>query len=85
MPNKKNTMPDEMRKIHNDFYGNLDRLKGEWELCNSQYKEAMSTLKNEGAVFDDRLAIRKITDYWIRRRQALERTLPSEILAKIKK
>lgn len=84
MAKKKDTMSPEMRKIHTDFYGNVDRLKGEWELCNAQYAEAMDTLSNGDVIFEDRLEIRKITDYWVRRRQALERSLSKEIIDKIK-
>lgn len=81
----KDTMTPEMRQAHTDFYGNVDRLKGEWELCNAQYKEVMDTLKTESATFEDRMEIRKITDYWVRRRQALERALPDEVLTQFKK
>lgn len=72
-----------MLKVYNDFYGNIDRLKSEIELCKAQYKEVMSTLKDENATFNDRMAMRKITDYWVRRRQALERCLPEDIRKKI--
>jgi hypothetical protein len=72
-----------MLKIYNDFYGNIDRLKSEIELCKSQYKEVMSTLKDKNATFNDRMEMRKITDYWVRRRQALERCLPEDIHKKI--
>jgi len=80
---KQETKTPEMLKAYNDFYGNVDRLKGEIELCNAQYKEVMSTLKDSNATFDDRMEMRKITDYWVRRRQALERCLPEDIASKI--
>lgn len=83
--NNKDTMTPEMRQAYNDFYGNVERLRGEWELCNTQYKEVMSTMKGDKVLFNDRMTLRKITDYWVRRRQALERSLPPEILKQIKK
>lgn len=83
MVNKETKSPA-MLKVYNDFYGNIDRLKSEIELCNSQYKEVMDTLKNDNIIFNDRLDMRKITDYWIRRKQALENSLPEDILEKIK-
>lgn len=83
MAKKTETKTPEMLKVYNDFYGNIDRLKSEIELCNSQYKEVMSTLKSTSASFNDRMDMRKITDYWVRRRQALERSLPEDIAKKI--
>lgn len=83
MTKKPETKTPEMLKAYTDFYGNVDRLKGEIELCNTQYKEVMSTLKAEGPTFNDRMEMRTITDYWVRRRQALERCLPEDILKKI--
>jgi hypothetical protein len=83
MAKNKETKSPEMLKAYNDFYGNIDRLKGEIELCKAQYKDVMSTLKDDGATFGDRMEMRKITDYWVRRRQALERSLPEDILKKI--
>lgn len=73
----------EMLKVYNDFYGNISRLKSELDLCKSQYNEVMLTLKSEGGTFNDRMDMRKISDYWIRRRQALERCIPEAISNKL--
>jgi hypothetical protein len=79
------TMTPEMKSLYKDFYGNVDRLKGEWDLCTAQYDQALAlAISKEGTVYD-RLTLRKISDYWIRRRHALQRSLPNDILEKLKK
>ena len=85
MSKEKDTMPEEMRKIINDFFGNKDRLKAEWDLCNTQYVEARETLNNRDATHLHRLDVKRVTDYWVRRKQALERVLDKETLENFKK
>jgi hypothetical protein len=85
MNQTKDTMPKEMRAVVTDFFGNLDRLKAEWDLCNAQYSKARETLNIREAIQAHRLEVRKITDYWIRRKQALENSLGKEIVEKFKK
>lgn len=75
-------MTDEMKSVYNDFFGSFDRLKQEWQLCNSQYLEAKSILEKNQSTFKARMEIRRISDYWIRRRQALERIFDPETIKK---
>ena len=78
-------MTDEMKELYKDFFGNMDRLKGEWQLCNEQYNNAKTILEKNQSTMKARLEIRKITDYWIRRRQALERVFDADTIESFKK
>lgn len=82
MNQKKDTMPKEMRDIVTDFFGNTDRLKSEWDLCNEQYALARETLNNRDATQQHRMEIRKVTDYWVRRKQALSHVLSKDLIEK---
>lgn len=80
-----NKMPPDARAIYDGFYGDLNKLKGEWLLCESQYRQAISFVQNKDIDYNTRTTIRNISDYWVRRRQALERVLPEDILQSFKK
>ena len=84
-PDIKKGMPRTMLPLYEDFYGNEERLKGEWELCTQQYKQALEmAMSDQGNVYQ-RLAIRKISDYWKKRRNALESSLPDFFVEQLKK
>lgn len=80
-----NKLPADARAIYDGFYGNLEKLKNEWLLCNSQYTQAISFIKNKEVDYNTRSVMRNISDYGIRRRQSLERVLPPDILESFKK
>ena len=80
-----NKMPPDARAIYDVFYGDLNKLKGEWLLCEAQYRQAISFAQNKDIDYNTRTTIRNISDYWVRRRQALERVLPEDILQSFKK
>jgi len=80
-----NKMPPDARAIYDGFYGSLDKLKGEWLLCQSQYSQAIAFVQNKEIDYNTRTIMRNVSDYWIRRRQALERVLPDDILQSFKK
>lgn len=80
-----NKLPADARAIYDGFYGDLAKLKNEWLLCNSQYTQAISFVQNKQIDYNTRIIMRNVSDYWIRRRQALERVLPEDILQSFKK
>lgn len=81
----KKGMPKAMSSLYDDFYGNIERLKGEWELCTQQYKQAIDlAMSDQGTVFH-RLTLRKVSDYWRKRRNALEASLPEDMITQFKK
>lgn len=80
-----NKLPADARAIYDGFYGDLAKLKNEWLLCNAQYTQAISFVQNKQIDYNTRTIMRNVSDYWIRRRQALERVLPEDILQSFKK
>jgi len=74
------TMTPEMKAVYDDFYANAERLRGEWNLCNQQYQATVGFTKGEDQDWEAHLAIRRISDYWNRRRTALERAIPADLL-----
>lgn len=78
-------MPPQMKSVYDGFYGDMARLRAEWKLCDSQYKEAIELVTSKDGDFNSRNAVRNVSDYWMRRRQALERVLPSDIIESFKK
>ncbi len=81
----KKGMPKAMSSLYDDFYGNTERLKSEWQLCTQQYKTAMEQAMSEQGTVYHRLTIRKITDYWKKRRNALEAALPEDVVEQFRK
>ena len=76
-------MTPEMKSAHADFYGDINRLKKEWMLCSQQYDKHLA-LGDIEVDFSSRMAIRKISDYWKNRRNALQGALSSDELKLIK-
>lgn len=83
--NTLNKMPPHMKSVYDGFYGDMNRLKSEWKLCESQYREAINLVTSKDGDFASRSALRNVSDYWMRRRQALERVLPKDIIDSFKK
>ena len=84
-PDPITVMTKDMRKVHSDFYGNMERLESEWNLCCDQYETAKEQSLAKNATFDARAAIRKISNYWSARRMALERALEAKDLESFRK
>ena len=78
-------MTGDMQKAYTDFFGNLERLRNEWILCTTQYREHVGKSISKDGSLKARLEIRKISDYWRRRRNALEYCLPPAIVKEWKK
>lgn len=78
-------MPKEMRDTYNEFFGNKERLEGEWNLCCDQYDVAKKQSLTKEATFDARMMVRKVSNYWNNRKLALERVLEKRELDEFKK
>jgi hypothetical protein len=74
------TMSPEMKTVYDDFYANAERLRSEWNLCNQQYQATIGFTQGKEQDWEAHMAIRRISDYWIRRRTALERAIPKDLL-----
>jgi len=75
-------MTEGMSKVNRDFYGNMDRLESEWNLCCDQYDVAKEQSLTKDSNFDARMIIRKISTYWNSRKLALERALDDDAMKK---
>lgn len=73
-------MTPEMKAVYDDFYANAERLRSEWNLCNQQYNATVKFATGEDQNWEAHMAIRRISDYWMRRRTALERAIPKDML-----
>ena len=80
----KTVMTSEMRKAHGDFFGNMERLESEWNLCCDQYETNKQLSLTKESTFDARMLVRKISTYWNNRKLALEKALEKEELKKFK-
>lgn len=72
----KKSFTDEQRAIYDEMLGNTDKLKAEWFLCNRMYAKAAAVVNDKKTGPEVRIVLRNATtDYWSRRRLALERML----------
>lgn len=77
-------MTPEMKAVYDDFYANAERLRAEWNLCTQQYNATVGFAQGEEQNWEAHIAIRRISDYWMRRRSALERAIPTDMLESFK-
>jgi hypothetical protein len=80
----KTVMTSEMRKAHGDFFGNMERLESEWNLCNDQYDITKKLSLTKESTFDARMLVRKVSTYWNKRKIALETALEKDEVKKFK-
>jgi hypothetical protein len=72
----KASFTDEQYNLYNVLLGDKDKLKAEWMLCRRMYDQAVAIIKAKETGPEVRLLLMKAsTDYWSRRRLALERTM----------
>lgn len=72
----KESFTDEQRELYNVLLGDTEKLHREWKLCHDMYRKAIAVVKAKETGPEVRLLLRPAsTDYWSRRRLALERTL----------
>lgn len=66
----------EQRAIYDEMLSDTVKLKAEWFLCNRMYAKAAKVVNDKDTGPDVRIVLRNATtDYWSRRRLALERML----------
>lgn len=72
----KASFTDAQYALYNVLLGDKEKLKAEWIACRRQYDQAAAVIKAKETGPEVRLLLMKAsTDYWSRRRLALERTL----------
>lgn len=55
--------------------GDTAKLEAEWKLCRKMYDDVAAVINDSAIGPEVRLLIRNVSDYWNRRRLALERTM----------
>ena len=66
----------EQEELYRVLLGDTDKLKAEWMLCRRMYDSAYRVVSDRKVGPEVRALLRKAsTDYWSRRRLALERSL----------
>ena len=71
----KASFTDEQNSLYNILLGDKEKLKAEWMLCRRMYDQAAAIKAKETGPEVRLLLMKASTDYWSRRRLALERTL----------
>ncbi len=57
------------------MFGDTTKLEVEWKLCRRMYDDAAGVINDSKIGPEVRLLLRNVSDYWNRRRLALERTM----------
>lgn len=66
----------EQQKLYDVLLGDTEKLHAEWLLCRRMYDSAVHVIRDRETGPEVRLVLMKAsTDYWDRRRLALERTM----------
>lgn len=72
----KKSFTDEQRELYNVLLGDPEKIHSEWTLCNTMYANAQKVIRSPETGPEVRLVLMKAsTDYWSRRRLALERSM----------
>lgn len=72
----KQSFTDEQEALYNTLLGDVEKLHAEWTLCRRMYDSAKKVITAKETGPEVRLLLMKCsTDYWNRRRLALERTM----------
>jgi len=67
---------EEQQKLYDVLLGDIEKLHAEWLLCRRMYDSAVAVIRDRETGPEVRLVLMKAsTDYWDRRRLALERTM----------
>lgn len=74
----------EQEKVYNAMLGDMEKAHRDWAGCRSMYLDAMKVINDKDTGPEVRLLLRNVSDYWNRRKLAMERLLErtdnSEIL-----
>lgn len=71
----KKSFSDQQARIWQILLGDTAKLEAEWKLCRRRYDDAASVINDPKIGPEVRLLLRNVSDYWNRRRLALERTM----------
>lgn len=71
----KKSFSDQQARIWQILLGDTAKLEAEWKLCRRMYDDAASVINDSKIGPEVRLLLRNVSDYWNRRRLALERTM----------
>ena len=72
----KKSFTEEQQKVYDVLLGDIEKLHGEWVLCRRMYDSASAIIEDKYTGQEVRRVLRiASTDYWNRRRLALERTM----------
>lgn len=65
----------EQNQVWQLLLGDTKKLESEWKSCRKVYDDAAKVINDQNIGPEVRLLLRNVSDYWNRRRLALERTL----------
>ena len=71
----KKSFSEEQSQVWQLLLGDVKKLESEWKLCRTVYDNAAKVINDPKIGPEVRLLLRNVSDYWNRRRLALERTL----------
>lgn len=71
----KKSFSDDQKRIYEILLGDTSKLEAEWKLCRRMYDDAAKVINEDKIGPEVRLLLRNVSDYWNRRRLALERTM----------
>ena len=72
----KKSFTEEQQKLYDILMGDNEKLHAEWLLCRRMYDSANDVIRDKDTGPEVRMVLKKAsTDYWDRRRLALERTM----------
>jgi hypothetical protein len=71
----KKSFSDQQARIWQILLGDMAKLEAEWKLCRRMYDDAAAVINDSKIGPEVRLLLRNVSDYWNRRRLALERTM----------
>lgn len=71
----KKSFSDQQARIWQILLGDTAKLEAEWKLCRRMYDDAAAVINEPKIGPEVRLLLRNVSDYWNRRRLALERTM----------
>lgn len=71
----KKSFSEDQKRVWELLLGDTKKLEAEWKSCRRVYDDAARIINDPKIGPEVRLLLRNVSDYWNRRRLALERTL----------
>lgn len=66
---------EEQAAVYNAMLGDEHKLKADWTGCKKMYADAIKVINDKSTGPEVRLLLREVSDYWNRRKLAMERLL----------